>query len=78
MSVRYNFIKLIYCFVVFFCQEVFCKLFLVVDVVVFFVVGEVIGRRCWGGYKIFGVYGDIEMFIEEDIKKMDVERAKVN
>lgn len=77
MSVRYNFTKLIHCFV-FFCQEALCKSLLVADVAVFFVVGEVIGRRCWGGYKIPGAYGDTEMFTEEDIKKMDAERAKAN
>lgn len=61
-----------------FCQEALCKSLLVADVAVFFVVGEVIGRRCWGGYKIPGAYGDTEMFTEEDIKKMDAERAKAN
>lgn len=59
-------------------KEALCKSLLVADVAVFFVVGEVIGRRCWGGYKIPGAYGDTEMFTEEDIKKMDAERAKAN
>lgn len=60
----------------FFFQEAFCKSLLVADVAIFFVVGETIGRRCWGSYPVKGAYGDTALYTEEDIKRMDAERAK--
>ncbi|XP_062577203.1 uncharacterized protein LOC134250442 [Saccostrea cucullata] len=61
-------------------KEALCKSLLVVDVAIFFAIGEVIGRGDWAGYPIKGASGweFSNMYTEEDIKKMDAERAKTN